>query len=178
MTGEVKRTRMAQAALEASDLLNMRFANRPIGVNPPRKLMVAAPDGPSTDGGRKVRQSIVLSPTVPSNVGQVMVGWLDISQKRAELRVHALVTTQFEQRYHQSFDITVEAYDVLMRDVRSMLTAQDIVVTVVDALPVAKERPSAPEPAEEETGSTKVAMLVGGLLIAAAGLAAAIFLAR
>ena len=44
MTTPVKRTMMAQQALETSDLLNLRFASRVVGHTVKRKLMVAAPE--------------------------------------------------------------------------------------------------------------------------------------
>lgn len=137
MTTQVKRTLIAQQALETSDLLNLRFQSRLVGTATPRKLMVAVPDGPSSDGGKKVRQSIVLAPAHAKDAaaGTVMVGWLDIVQKRAELRVHAVVKSQFEQRWHQPFDVPKEPYDALMRDVQSMLGVQEIEVAVIQAVP-------------------------------------------
>lgn len=135
----VKRTLVAQAALDTSALLNMRFATRLVGSQTPRKLMVTVPDGPSTDGGKKVRQSVVLAPAADPSSGTVMCGWLDIAQKRAELRVHEVVRAQYEARFRQPFDVTREQYDPLLRDVKSMLEMQDIEVAVIEAVPAGLE---------------------------------------
>lgn len=135
MNPQVKRTLVAQAAMETSDILNLRFAGRIVGTRTPRRLMVAAPDGPSTDGGKRVRQSIVLAPVQDASAGTVMVGWLDIAQKRAELRVHAVVRAQYEQRYRQAFDVPQDAYDAIMRDVQTMFQAQSIETAIITAVP-------------------------------------------
>ena len=166
---------MSQQALETSDLLNMRFAAKLLGTTTPRKLMVAAPDGPSSDGGKKVRQSIVLAPANDPSAGTVMVGWLDIAQKRAELRVHAVVKAQFEQRYRIPFDVPQDAYDALMRDVQSMLGFQEIQVAVVQAMPDGQAPESRatmaemPRAAASESGGGKngmmVVLLVGGAVL-------------
>lgn len=138
----VKRTLVAQAALDTSALLNMRFASRLVGSETPRKLMVTVPDGPSTDGGKKVRQSVVLVPAADPTSGSLMCGWLDIAQKRAELRVHEVVSAQFEARYRQVFDVTREQYDALLRDVKAMLEMQEIEVAVIEAVPAGLEADS------------------------------------
>jgi hypothetical protein len=177
MTTPVKRTLIAQQALETSDLLNLRFASRLVGTGTPRKLMVAAPDGPSTDGGKKVRQSIVLAPAKDPTAGTVMVGWLDIAQKRAELRVHSIAEKQFVQRYRQPFDVPKVQYDGLMRDVQSMLSVQDIVVAIVEDVPQGHSDESratmAEMPAPATSGSSPwLWVAFGGLILVLLGIAA------
>ena len=77
----VKRTVVAQQALDTSALLNMRFASRIVGSRTPRKLMVTVPDGPSTDGGKKVRQSVVLASGADPSAGTVVCGWVPQPQQ-------------------------------------------------------------------------------------------------
>lgn len=178
MNHQVKRTLVAQAAMETSDILNLRFAGRLVGTQTPRRLMVAAPDGPSTQGGKRVRQSIVLAAANDPSAGTVMVGWLDIAQKKAELRTHAVVKAQYEQRYHQAFDVPQDGYDAIMRDVQSMFQMQSIDTAVIAQV-------SAPGPDDVRTTTAPVhappaqsgtGWLVGVGVLCAIGAGAAAFL--
>ena len=184
MTTPVKRTMMAQQALETSDLLNLRFASRVVGHTVKRKLMVDAPDGPSSDGGKKVRQSIVLAPVNDADAGTIMVGWLDIAQKRAELRLYEVVKSQYEQRYHQPFDVDKAPYDALMRDVQSMLGVQDITVAIIqDTPPALTESARAtlanvPPPASSSGNVVAVVMAIGAILLIGLALVAYFLLRR
>lgn len=173
----VKRTVVAQAALDTSALLNMRFASRLVGTRTRRKLMVSVPDGPSTDGGKKVRQSIVLAPADDPGAGTVMCGWLDIAQRRAELRVHDVVRSQYEARYKQPFDVAVDAYDALFRDVKTMLEMQEIAVAIIDSVPASADGDSratmAPAlPPEPSTGTSAVLYVGVVVMLAALGVGA------
>lgn len=179
MNPQVKRTLVAQAAMETSDILNLRFAGRLVGSQTPRRLMVAAPDGVSTQGGKQVRQSIVLAPANDPSAGTVMVGWLDIAQKKAELRTHAVVKQQYEQRYQKPFDVAQDGYDAIMRDVQTMFQMQSIETAVISNVSPAVEAarmtaaPSAPPPAPSSLGWI---IGVGILVLFGAGAAAFVLL--
>jgi len=136
---DAKRTVVAQAALDTSALLNMRFAPRLVGTQTKRRLTIAVPDGPSTDGGKKSRQSIVLVPAEDASAGTVMCGWLDVAQRRAELRVHGVVEAQYVARYKHEFDVPKDAYDGLLRDFKSTLEMQQIEVAIIDSVPAGLE---------------------------------------
>lgn len=166
---KVKRTMMAQQALEVSDLLNMRFAGMLVGQEPKKRLQVNAPDGPSTDGGKRARQSITVQQ--PDGGNALMCGWLDVAQKKAELRTYRVIAEHSEQRYHRPFDVTQGEYDNLMREAQSLLKLQGYEVHLHDELAAAAPaRVSAVAPAPSEAGSggkgVIIALVALGLLAA------------
>lgn len=170
---KVKRTMMAQQALEVSDLLNMRFASMLVGQAPHKRLLVNAPDGPSTDGGKRARQSITIAPADNSGGAALMCGWLDVAQKKAELRTYRVMSEQSEQRYHRPFDVTSAEYDGLLREAQSLLKLQGYDVHVFDELAGAQAaRVSAvsPQPVAEEGGAKPVVIVLAvlGLVLVAA----------
>lgn len=140
--------------------------------------MVTVPDGPSTDGGKKVRQSVVLASVADPSAGTVMCGWLDIAQHRAELRVHEVVRSQYEARYKHDFDVAKDAYDALFRDVKTMLEMQDIVVAIIDAVPTGLDGESrstmAPTvtPTPSDAGVSVALYLGAALMLTALGIGA------
>lgn len=132
MSEKVKRTMVSQQAMEMSQLLTLRFARQAVGSEVPKRLTVQAPDGPSTEGGKRARQSIVLTPVDEGAPGAVMCGWLDIAQRAAELRTHAVVSQSHEDRYHKPLDVAQEQYDALMTDVLNLLSSQAFHTNIVD----------------------------------------------
>lgn len=138
---KVKRTMMAQQALEVSDLLNMRFSGMPVGQEPKKRLLVNAPDGPSTDGGKKARQSITIGPADATSAAALMCGWIDVAHKKAELRSYRVVAAQSEQRYHKAFDVTQAEYEGLIREAQSLLGFQGFEIVVHDEMPAQTSSP-------------------------------------
>ncbi len=132
MSKDVKRTMVSQQAMEMSQLLTLRFARQVVGDEIPKRLMVQEPDGPSTGGGKMARQSIVLAPNDGSAAGGIMVGWLDIAQKAAELRMHGVVAAHHAERYGAPLDVAPAQYDALMTDVVTMLSSQAFHTNIVD----------------------------------------------
>lgn len=167
MTNQPKRTMVAQQALQLSDLLNMRFANAWMGTDPPKHLVVQAPEE-STEGGKKARQAITLAPQGGSGFGTIMVGWLDVAQRRAELRTHPVVADLYAQRYHKPFDVAREPYDNVMREIQSMLSAQSFQIGVEDkphAAPVATISSRPPPPSG--SGGKGITIALGVLAVLA-----------
>jgi hypothetical protein len=113
-------TMMAHQALNVSELLNTGLAKKTIGKKDPRKLEVSEPNGPSTSGGKRARQSITMI-AVSGEGGVLMCGWLDVAQKLAEVRPYDDVADQFKQRFGSKFEPTQEEYDKLIKDLVTML---------------------------------------------------------
>lgn len=126
------RTVLAQQAMDASDVIHMTFSKRVVGTDPPRKLLVQVPDGPSTDGGKKARQSITLAPEDGTGAS-VMCGWLDVGRHQAELRSFETVAEQFESRFGHAFDVTIQEYRDLMQELERTLRNLQVQTTFVDA---------------------------------------------
>ena len=167
---------MAQQALEVSDLLNMRFSGMPVGQEPKTRLLVNAPDGPSTDGGKKARQSITIGPADAASAAALMCGWIDVAQKKAEFRSYRIVAAQSEQRYHRAFDVTEAEYEGLLREAQSLLGFQGFEIVVHDDMPLQAASPThagahAPDAAPESGSKVPMAL---SLTVLAIGVIAAI----
>lgn len=115
-------TMTAREGLDVAEMVNAAFkAKKPIGKRTPYRLEIVEPDGPSTSGGKRARQTIRLVATGGGN-GPVMCGYLDVAQKIAELRTHDAVSEQYEERFRDKFDVTHEEYAALMRDLQATLS--------------------------------------------------------
>lgn len=134
------RTYHASQALELKDLLTVRFSGHRFGTNHPRVLHVSEPDGPSTDGGRKARQNIILSPEGGAEGGTVVIGWMDGSRKMAELKPYAMVTQPYQQRYHQPLDLTKMDYDHLIAEMTDFMKGQMIDVRMAAVTAQSRDR--------------------------------------
>lgn len=137
-------TMMAQEAMDIGDHLLLMFMKRTLGEDPQMRLDVAKPDGPSTEGGKKARQPLSLVP-VEGSGGKVMIGWLDVSQKRVEVRSHRVVVRQHEDRYGTELKIVQPEYDELVEDLSKFLQGRGFNVVVNDTMP--KPKRAQPSPA-------------------------------
>jgi hypothetical protein len=113
-------TMTAARGVNSAELINAAMAKKQVGKATPRRVVVAAPDGPSTSGGKHARQSITLVP-VSGQGSTVMCGWLDVAQKTAGLRDYASVGDQYRARYGHPLDVTTEEYGALVRDLQGLL---------------------------------------------------------
>jgi hypothetical protein len=111
----------AREGLDAAEVVKAAFRNRTIGAVTPRRLEVVAPDGPSTAGGKRARQTIRLVPA-QGEAAPVMCGFLDVARKRVELRSHATVAQQWADRFSAPFDVTAAEYATLCRDLEATLS--------------------------------------------------------
>jgi hypothetical protein len=162
-TEDNKRTLHAQAAFQFSDVFGYKFANLSFGESPSRRLKLNEPEM-STDGGRKARQSIVLTPEAEGS-RTLVCGWVDVPRKTGELRSYNLISQQFEQRYSTPLDISRDEYDRVIRELSSFFKIQNVQSTVIDA-PARIRAPSKAEPSPSAAPlGAMVAMLVIGILI-------------
>jgi hypothetical protein len=110
----------AREGFNVAEVVNAAFAKRAVGTRTPRRLEVIEPDGPSTAGGKKARQTIRLVP-VTGNAAPLMCGSLDVGQRAVELRSHASVRAQYEERFKEPLDISGEDYMRLCKDLQAAL---------------------------------------------------------
>jgi translation initiation factor IF-2 len=122
----------AREGFNAAEVVNAAFGKRAIGSTTPRKLEVVEPDGPSTAGGKRARQTIRLV-ALHGNAAPLMCGTLDASQRAVELRSYATVRAQFEERFNQALDISADDYARLCKDLQATLTVFRYTFTVEDA---------------------------------------------
>lgn len=111
----------AREGFNATEVVNAAFGKRSVGSATPRKLEVIEPDGPSTSGGKRARQTIRLV-ALQGTAAPLMCGTLDASQRMVELRSYATVCAQYEERFGQALDISADEYARLCRDLQATLT--------------------------------------------------------
>jgi|SRR5687768_6112171 len=122
---EASRTYHASQAAQISDLINLKFATKTFGTETKRYLRAAEPDGPSTDGGRKARQALMLlTKDEMARGGGVMCGFIDVSSFMAEIRNYAVVSSHFTQRFARAFDVSKGEYDRMQEQLDAFLKTQ------------------------------------------------------
>jgi hypothetical protein len=125
MTPEESRTQLASEAANVTDLINLKFAAKTYGTETKRYLRATTPDGPSTDGGRKARQALMLS-TKQELVsgGGLVCGFVDVASCVAEIRTHAVVSSHYTQRFNKAIDLSKGEYDRMHTELDAYLKQQ------------------------------------------------------
>src|SRR5262245_41472525 len=131
MAGDPTRTYHATQAMQLSELIALKFAAQRFGKAPVRVVKVTEPDGPSTDGGRKARQPMLLAPEKGEG-NAIVFGFIDPVKKSAELRSYQALKQQYEARHHESLDITDEEYGKLLGAMRDFLALQQFGFELVE----------------------------------------------
>ena len=124
---EPSRTFHANQAVQISDLVALKFSEHRFGTSTPRVLRVTEPDGPSTDGGLKARQSIILVPEgAETSAGAVLCGFIDVSRRTAELRPYVTVSQQHQSRFGAPLDLSKLEYERAIHELHEFLRSQAI----------------------------------------------------
>jgi hypothetical protein len=152
-------------ALEFTDVFGFKFGSRVYGKRKPRKLEISKPDGLSTSGGRVARQNVILAPADGSSASPIVVGWVDVANKRAELRSFRMLGKQFEARHGRGIDLEADAYDELERDLASFYELQKVDLARIDE-PVGAPSPDAVvERGPRESSAPMFWMLALGIVL-------------
>jgi hypothetical protein len=159
MTVEASRTFHATQAVQISELLTIRFANETWGTTVPRRIEVTEPDGPSTDGGAKARQTIMLSPPDGGDGRAIVCGFIDVKRRMADIRGFAALSQQYQQRFGDPVDITRGEYDRFLKDVVDFLKQQGLETHVSNTPPVRSTARSSQPAAAVSPIPTKVIAL-------------------
>lgn len=110
-----------------SDLIGIKFAESRFGTTKPRVLRVTEPDGPSTDGGLKARQSLLLVPEgSDTTASSIVVGWIDTSKRSAELRSYQAISQAYQARYGSQPDLSRGEYERCVQELHEFFRAQAI----------------------------------------------------
>lgn len=133
MTTDPRRTFHANQAVHLSDLMNLKFSPERFGTENPRYVRVTEPDGPSTDGGLKARQAIMLCAQNDPEDRGILCGHIGIKNKQAELRSYAYVKHQYETRHRREIDITRGEYSRLLDKLQDFLRGQEYMSSVLNA---------------------------------------------
>lgn len=133
MTMDPSRTHHANQALALADLINLKFSPERYGTENPRYVKVREPDGPSTDGGRKARQAILLCSAKDEEGGGLVCGFVDVMKRVAELRSYVVLKQSFESRYHAEMDLSRGEHGRFLEKMRDFLEVQGFEVRVTNA---------------------------------------------
>jgi hypothetical protein len=146
---ELSRTHHADQAIHLADLVNLKFAKTTFGLTTRRVLRISEPDGPSTDGGRKARQSIMLAPEEGNPGGTIVCGWVDVVRRTAELKTHSILGSTYQERYGVAFDLSRGEYQRVLDALLDFLRGLEIETRVTNMprkITVITPLPSAPKP--------------------------------
>lgn len=154
----------AQQALAFSDIFEARFSPVRYGLRRPRRLELSRLDGPSTAGGRVARQNMVLIPEDPST-SPLVIGWVDATNKRAELRTFRLLGKQFEARHGRGIDLDLDAYEKLESDLQSFFALQKMDLTRADGPSTPMSPDALVETGPRESSWPMLGMLGLGILL-------------
>jgi hypothetical protein len=158
-------TVMAREGVNAAQLVNTALKKRNIGKLAPRRVEVVSPNGPSTSGGKKARQSITLAP-ISGHGAAIVLGFLDVAQKTAELRDYAFVAQQHRARFGAPFDASAEDYQALTKELSNLLGTLGFNISAIQE----EDEEALPAPSESELPGTSKRTLV----LVAAGVAVAL----
>lgn len=127
---DTSRTFHANQAVELSDLINLKFSPHRFGTDNPRYVRIREPDGPSTDGGRKARQAVLLTGQNEDESHALVCGFVDVVNRTADLKAYPVIKAKFENRYHKDLDLTRGEYNRFLDMLQEFLDAQLITTTI------------------------------------------------
>lgn len=118
---DAKRTQVAQSAFDFSRYFSGIFDGVRVAGATPRRPVLVAPEGMSTSGGKRARQSIVLQPDDTMNAA-VTVGWVDVGERQSMLRSHVALETIHRERFRgRAFDVDRASYATFFEQAKSFL---------------------------------------------------------
>ncbi len=161
---QVKYTHVAAKQLSLVELFDERFQ---AGLEGPVHFRVelAAPDGPSTGGGKQALQHLKL--VAADGGGTIVIGSANAQAQTAEIRTFEQIAELYAQRYHgAAIPVDIVRYRALCQDLASFLRAMKLEVSMVD-VESSIER-LAPPPSE--SSSWQLVAIVIGVGVAAFGI--------
>jgi hypothetical protein len=176
---DAKRTQVAQSAFDFAKYFSGIFDGIRVGGGAIRKPILVAPEGMSTAGGKRARQSLVLHPDDPMAT-VVTVGWVDIGERRAMMRTHAALELIHRERFRgRPFDVDPASYATFFEQARSFLQSCGFNVKVESDAAPSSVTPGmssyAPPPNVQASGNSSsllvaaaaffIGVLVGGLVV-------------
>lgn len=133
----------------------------------PFKVELAAPDGPSTAGGKLALQHIKL--VAQSGGLTIVIGSANPVEKQVELRTYAYVAGQHAQRFKgAALPVDLEKYKELIKQLQFFFTDQGMTVVMVD-LPKNMEAPLSAPAASSPSPLLWIALGVGVILAIGVG---------
>jgi hypothetical protein len=164
-----RHTIFASQALGLAAMFQALTSKHRLGGSPAYLPQLAAPDGPSTAGGKQALQHVSL---IPEGGGDtIVIGNANTVEKRAELRSYRHVARTYSQRWKGAgLPFEKDPYEELIRQIQAFFSSQSFTVTVIDLATDGENRP-----ARASRGRSLLLPIVL-LVVALAGLAAYKFL--
>jgi hypothetical protein len=168
---EDKRTQFAMQALGFAELFAIRVGSQKLEGPVTFRVELAAPEGPSTGGGKQSMQHVRL---VPEAGGPVTVpGWADPIARRAELRSYEYLSALHAQRFKGApLPIDRAQYETLMARMDAFFREAGLTVSYA-ALPTA---PTAPMTAEKPSSNLVLILAIVAVVAVIVGVVAFLLL--
>lgn len=127
-----QRTMHAVRLMDFASLFSAQFRERSYGRERVRSLRLTDPDSPSTAGGKQARRSILF---VPEDDGRdvLVIGWVDVAVKKAELRTFESLNQYFGERFGTQLDMAIDDYANVLLDTAQFFRAQKIQMSLLPA---------------------------------------------
>jgi hypothetical protein len=156
------RTTYASRSALVAALVQREFAQKRYGGPRGRALKVAAPDGPSTDGGLKARQALLLVPARGEGPA-LQTGWMDAARMVAHLRSWEAVRVREQARFGKDPDLGEQAYQTFLMELRRALIGHgmDVHLVVPDDAPTPGPAPVPGVPLPKVAALAIAALIVG-----------------
>ncbi len=134
---EIQRTQHAVRLFDFGQQFSSHFLNRTYGdhraaLGRPWRLRLTDPDEPSTAGGRLARRSLLLCNDADPR-DTMMIGWVDVSQKRSEVRTYESVGQHYMERFRRPIDLSVDEYAELHFDLMTFLRERHVQLALLPA---------------------------------------------
>lgn len=130
-------THYASRSALVAEAVQRELEGKRYGGMPGRALKIAEPDGPSTDGGLKARQPILLV-LVRGEGPALHCGWLDAARMMSQLKTWEAVKARHRARFGTDPDLPKASYETFLVDVRRALLNAKLQVQLIssdDSLP-------------------------------------------
>ncbi|MFO0759289.1 MAG: hypothetical protein U0359_22545 [Byssovorax sp.] len=161
---EVKYTQVAAKALSLAELFEERFRAGLDGPVPFR-IELAAPDGPSTGGGKLALQHIKLVPASGGG-GTIVIGAANAQAQTAEIRTFEQIADLYAQRYRGAvIPVDIRKYRDLCQELAAFLRAMKLNVTMVDVESSIERVPQA-----SQSNTVLLVAIVVGVAVTAFGI--------
>jgi hypothetical protein len=158
----------AQRAVSLAEMFQTAIGSSPIGKENKYRAELAAPDGPSTGGGKQSLQAVKLTPIETGTT--LVVGHANQVEGTAELRTYEYMVRWQQQRFKGAGELALDraSYDELLARLKNFFTANGMRVTIL-ASPSPTQDVAAPPsiPSLRSNVPVIVAGVVVGLLILA-----------
>ena len=168
---EEKRTQFAMAAVGFADLFKVTIGSHRLPGPVPYVVELAAPEGPSTGGGKQGVLHIKLTPEVGGAV--TVAGWANPFERTAELRSYDHLATAHAMRFHgQQIPLERSQYDALFARMHQFLAEQGLQVTVQTAPP----KPSGAMAAQAAPSSSSIGLILAIIAVVAVVVGISLFM--